>query len=1140
MGIWYENWRNWGKTVWQIENELKQKASKKEKKNLQALYESSETLLKEMLTKIGKTNELAFRYANSTETNHLNIVYMNLIKAQKIDKNLENLYWSEADLKELAAIIDRLENETLNNLIYEWGWSLVRDMVRRAGIGGYDYSDDGGVIIKEWKKGWWIAHLSDLAPFANRSVHEWYVYEWTNIPTGLTSERSVIWEKNEFILDYSECSEENRSAALVAFSNQLDEVTVSAHSKQGEHTGEIEKDDPSNYSNHKIIVRIEKMRTWYRFLYKNFGEDGWNVWKTQQDLPLFPGLKIYEKSAYEAGFSVRSARTQDELRQKTLNFIDKWTWEYSPEETELQKYTRFFPVASKLQQLLERNLIDGIIEGHSEEYYYYNRFIVATENAVRNAVRHISNKNGVIRLPNPVDENGEVHYTIDNFKTLVKMKFWPHKGNCGDGSFDETLCLWDKLYDIIFNDEVYKKEYIEYLNNSIKSKYEETEDLRQDDYEYHGKLGEKLPEQKLEIITSGLNILSGFFEDLIYSKDWNKNYERCYHSIKQVINMINRKNNNWESVYYGAIKDLITKVADIISNDINFKLENDWIFDGGKSLIYWIIWGARNPQEDYKNNNLSCIPSNYDLNYVESCYRKLSEYYDYVGNERQAMRLINQKDANWEHTLKFGLTEDDQKWKYKEYNDCINNLYKFKLNDNDFYYDAEGKLRITNKLLVNFAKPGIYNNGEFENMLSDEGILPKYYTKILWADGCILLNNINEPEKSYVLKIQGCINEIKYSLESRLKYFGNLQFPSERKIYQRRENRIDELKKLEEKRELSGEESLEYENLRKYKAHPEIGIEIEKIAFENMKTMMFYTGIDDLLFSWFASWYSEITKNTNSELLNDIKWYKGGGFSDKTIQTIQAVITIIAEEALTWAVTAWASGIFSTLKLSVRLMSLAKRIWNYWIKATKFLERMDPRWVNFRNEFISLSNSRTASLRLAKVTKTVDNTLGEFVSLEAWKIFQSRMHWDNPIDTIFNTNYAEDFKNTIKRKVCNLAVDRVYQVASKSWKFDIKNAWDILWANGGHAVTGEITFNCVFSAEKIDRAYILWAFCWQLLKNKIGANQRTVKNIIGRIWNLVFFKDNWKYYCKEKNSTDEKIALDSDKFWHLLTKVDNA
>ncbi len=1136
--VWYENWESWGMTQGQIESELETKA-KARWKDVKALYESWDALLKEMSTKMVETEQLSFRLANWTDTNHLTIVRTNLKRELEYSQDLKD-EWTKADLRNLARIIDRFENETLNNLIYEWGTWLVRDMVRRAWFSNYSYSDDGGVVFGKWAKG----NLSDLVPFANRSVHEFYVTPWTNTPNGWTSERKVIWENNEFILDYSECWDEDRDAAMSPISHQLDEAVVTANRKYVEHTREEEQKDPNNYAISKIVVRVEKTTNWYRFRCKNFGESDWNDWRSMNEFPLCSGLKIYEKSSYEAGFSVRSARAQEELRQETLWRIDGWDWEISPaEKPELRKYIDFFPRESKLQNILEWvddyekinknrwNMAERRFEdleptkisiGERSYNYYYNRFIVATENAVRTVLRQINTKNGVIRLPNPVDKNGGVHYMMNNFTQPVKINIWPKQSKCSDGSDVETLCLWDDLYNFIFNDDDLKEEYIEYLNNSIKSKYDETDELRQDDYEYHSEFWrDELSDDKLENVTSWLNILSGFFEDLLYSEDKTDDHELCYYRINQVIKMINRKKNNGEPVYRGAISDLVVEVWNIIEK--NIWNENEFV-----NLIYWIVFGVKDSQT-----------GKYDPNYVEDCYRRLSEYYNYVGNERQAMRLLYQKDANWNYMLKFGRTLEEQK-KYVNYNDCINNLNKFKLSDRDLCYDGEGRLCMNNDLLVKFANLHTYDGVNFEKILIANGVLPKYYSKYFDNDSGINFGDIeDETEKEYVEKIQQCISKIKTSLKSRLEKNKNLKFSYDiNAVQKRRELRIDELKKKEEKGALSDEaEKIEYQNLQIYKANPMVGLEIEKIAFENMKTMMFYTGIDDLIFWWISSCYAEITGVTNIEIYNDIKWLKGGGLSDRTIQIIKEVINVISEEAIWWFVSAWVWGAFSTLKLWAKLVALANRLGKWWKHATKIFESMGPRWANFRNGLIKFSESKTARLGLAKVAKTVDKTSGEFISMEAWKVFNSRMNWNNPIDALLDTNFTEDFKNVIKKKVCSVAVNKVYNGITNSFQVGTQEICDIIWKGGVQDMVWTATFQFAFSPNEFDVAYVLWAFCWQLLNSSAKLDKTFVRNVFKRVSEFDFNKKKGEYYCKVKNEDkNEDIKLTSSEFGNYLIK----
>lgn len=994
----YGNWEKGGMSTEEIHDKLLKGMDGP--KTFEALYSSSLKLLENMIKELQNTDTIPYNKITWSHNYLLWLMDRLNVMLKEADNDLLRDTISEWTINMLASYIDENENKTLEFLKYCWSRNLLYIIGQRSGS-NWEWENDWTTIRIKWNSDKTLNNLGLFNDFT--IIEDDYVWDGTTERSGTISHRKVFGKNSEYIFDYRDCDEDTKAKIHYSIINKhLWEVVVT-----GNKNIKIDSmfSDFSEYdfsSENRIVVRIDEENGQYylrRRPYDQWDDSRFSLSSAEEWLPIVSNLKISEKSWYLAGIWHKTSEGIEKYASETLSLMDWWDWEISPEDKEeFRKYLSFFPPDSKIKsRLTDWKLMKSLDKEHSLTYFY-NRFIVATENRVRQCVR-TAQRCWYHKWHPPITMNSileewtwSINLRSKNFDSNFERNIWDSDGNGAIDKDKENLNIWKELYNLLSSSKDFKNEYLQYLTNSIESKWDEAKEI--------------IPQERLIKEAEAPN-------DVISSKD-AENYIRILNRLKPIFDEAANNKNNGAVVELAyiintAIKELWT--GNNLSKS-SFQLEIfhrmcDIITDDKTLINSRIITGVI---VDIFNCN--------DNEKLENAIRTLSSWYGYAWNQEQSYRLANELNPDWTRKTQIESAE---------INKCLNKVDElFALDENDIEIDEKWNLKNNNKKLkiiqelydVVNGKEVILNWGFWPDIsakwpewiyliLATNGIIPAWedfkYSERIEIKMQHEWRTVSTGHYKYKenKNMQDICNSIFNSLKSKQAAAEKITEPTLHEEKRKRQSRYNVLSKSSG---LSPDEVTERDNLEillKNENLAKEAIENAKITTKHWKYMTYYSDINNLIYNNLLGYYWDKGWWTNNRIINNIKWF-WLYLSDENTKAVEEIAIQIAFSIATWYL--WWPALTALSKLG----SLGR-----WAVAIQ-------KWFKKLQIILETKFTKLGSTFIAEATK--DNVENFIVQTWMWKnpFEELTIGWDESLvsslkKSIWEVIFHSDAYNTFSR-----------------------------------------------------------------------------------------------------------------------------
>ena len=947
----YANWENWGMSQDEIEQGLKSRMNGDN--SFQNLYKSGEDLLIKMQRDIKDTDEIPYREVTAW-SNKLRPLQETLNEKAEELKSQEKISTDEKSIKFLAKLIDERENLTLNLLMLSWS----RDIAERNRCWSNipcDVDENGRMVCKAGSENLTLKDIKYLFSAYNITDH-YQTESWRAL--SLTSERKVDLLDKEYIVDYTQCSEQIKWKVRNIL-HYLEEVTVVAKAKNPSTNISPQKNDDSEYEDNSMLIWKVSVTgewenrhlVWTPYLAWEWGTNSEPIDLWIKEMPLWEWAIIQEAWSYNAGSQVESYRAEQRIKSRVVWKLDENDMNISPEDKpELNKYLDFFwwwkddKLRKKLQELWPEK---------------YNKFIIATENRVREVVNRAQTRWYELQHP-PVSKRHIVSWLMElnlwesDFSKKVDMCMWNLNGKWG------SCEIWEDLYKLIdgwtFGIWSFESEYADYLNNSILSKRQETQFLAPTTWiikNYETPPKDNLNENEKRSLVEWLDMLLPLFEDMandLWHTYLDYRDESCAKIIQTTRNAISNLN-TWKYFSKKEIKDKVTEnIKKLWSHNKNEHEAMDKVF-----------WWNQSEKEIW--------------------YRELSTLCWYMWNEEQASRIIWKRDNEWNREFKVNN---------EELNKCLKNIDDLLwINDTDIQFDGNWTLCMNQKLI---KIERLYELSKWSDQWeSIQKELVKYG---------IIPESLKNNEK--VRDVCENLWKTLSTKEKRMEW----NSPTPEKV---KDSWRIELNKLQAKKNnwnITDEDEKRLYILDVYlNKDVDLGNEVIKKTIESTKALMRYEWINDIVYHDFAMYYwNEYW--TNSEIVDNIQWYWWFTLSDSNAKIFREIVMDIVISAATryiwwWMLAFW----FSASKLAIS-----------WTRLATFMGKLTKMWRAIKTWLTSSKYWAKIAKYWAKFAKYPWDFVKNLSYSTVWDFWKAIREWNNPFDAVassLNWNIREAIKSAV-------------------------------------------------------------------------------------------------------------------------------
>lgn len=1081
----YRNWENGGMSNGEIRDKLLDGMNGG--KTFKALYNSCYRLLENMIKEIENTDTIPY---NKITWSHNYLFWLkdrinDCLKEADNDLLFDTV--SEWTIHMLVSFIDENENKTLEYLRYVWSNALLRIIGQKSGS-NWIWENDWTTIRIKWNSD---KTLNNLGLFNDYTITEDdYVWEGTTERSGTVSDRRILGKFSEYIFDYRDCDETTKAKVHSMLNWQLWEVVVNGNKDKVSNGGDFSEYDFS--SENRIVVRVDEENGQYylrRRPYDQWDNSRFSLSSATEWLPIVSNLRISEKSWYLAGIWHKANEEIEKYARETLYIMDWWDWEISPEnKEEFRKYLSFFPLNSKIKSRLKCWESTKSLDKEHSLAYFYNRFIVATENRVRQFVR-TAQRCWYHKWYPPITMNSifekwtwSINLRSKNFDSNFERNIWDSDGNGPINKDKENMNIWKELYNLLSSSKEFKNEYLEYLTNSIESKWDEAKEIIPQErlIKEANEPNDVVKPEDAEKYIRKLNLLKPIFDDAASNKN-NETVAELAYIINTAIKELSTTNNLSKSSFKNNIYH---RICDLITDDI--KSLNHHVIDSVIiNIFYW---------KDDKE--------------VEDAVRTLSKWYDYAWNQEQAYRLAEERNPDWTRRAQVKDTE---------INKCLNKVDElFELNEDDIKIDENWNLvnNSSKKLKIIQDLYDVVNGKEYNvtyyQYKNEVTGLPTTWLQRTWANKWpewiywILVNSGIIPDwEDFIYRekteiktqhewttvstwqfkykenknIQSICENIFNALKSKQAAAEKIPEPTLDTEKIKRQTRYDKLNKHSW---LKDDERRERDNLEMLLNNEDLAkeaIENAKITTKHMKYMTYYSDINNLIYNNLLGYYWDKGWWTNNNIINSIKWFWFLYVSDENTETLKEIAFQIAFNAATWYL--WGPALTALNNMG--------RIGKWVATIQKWFKKLQ-----------TILNTRFWKLGSTFIAEATKDNVENFV-VQTWM-------WNNPFEKLTS------------------GWDKSLLVSFK------KSVWEAIFGSDAY------------------RVFSRWS--WQLINKEVvklpnilnGVLNRTVKTVSrDSFLNLTFWRKNpdWTFSHDLWWDTHMVANVAGAVFWHCINRINN-